>query len=184
MWLGWKRHAFPSACLRARWTKVNAQLVVRKGGGMTRYIVGDLNKCEVYPNWHEQAQDNGIWHGWIKAAAEDVNKEMEIAEQSKKDELKQRREAVNQEQTLSDWRCSEQGCWKKLCRPGEPHQTDPQQSRTVLVWMCSLWEVVSEARPRHAYKILQRESRQERLSSITKCVNLPFVVCTAHVEQT
>ena len=40
---------------------------------------------------------------------EDVNEEMQITEQSKKDELKQRREAVNQEQTRSDWRCSEQG---------------------------------------------------------------------------
>ena len=29
---------------------------------------------------------------------------MEIKEQSKKDELKQRREAANQEQALSDWR--------------------------------------------------------------------------------
>ena len=33
-----------------------------------------------------------------------------ITEQSKKDELKQRREAVNQEQTLRGRRCSEQGC--------------------------------------------------------------------------
>ena len=31
-------------------------------------------------------------------------------EKSKKDKLKQRREADNQEQTLNDWRCSEQGC--------------------------------------------------------------------------
>ena len=66
--------------------------------------------CELYPNWREEAQDRSIWRGWIKAAAEDVNEEMEIAEQSKKDELKERREAVNQEQTRSDWRCSEQGC--------------------------------------------------------------------------
>ena len=51
-----------------------------------------------------------IWPGWIKAAAEDVNEEMEIIVQSKKDDLKQRREAVNQEQTLRDWRCSKQGC--------------------------------------------------------------------------
>ena len=69
-------------------------------------IVGDLKKCEMYPNWSEQAQDRSIWHCWIEAANEDVNEEMEITKQSKKDELKQRGEAVNQEQTL----CSEQGC--------------------------------------------------------------------------
>ena len=73
-------------------------------------IVGDLKKCEMYPNWREQAQDRSICRCWIKAANEDVNGEMEITEQSKKDELKQRGEAVNQEQTLSGWRCSEQGC--------------------------------------------------------------------------
>ena len=64
----------------------------------------------MYPNCCGQVQGRNIWRGWIKAAAEDVNEEMEITEQIKKDELKQRREAVNQEQTLSDWRCSEQGC--------------------------------------------------------------------------
>ena len=73
-------------------------------------IVGDLEKCEMYCSWCEQVHDRSMWRGWIKAAAEDVNEKMEIAEQSKKDELKQRREAVNQEQILSDWRCSEKGC--------------------------------------------------------------------------
>ena len=73
-------------------------------------IVGDLKKCELYPNWHEEAQDCSIWQGWIKAAAEDVTEEMDIAKHSKMDELKQRREAANQGQTGSDWRCSEQGC--------------------------------------------------------------------------
>ena len=55
-------------------------------------IVGDLKKCELCTNWREEAQNRSIWRGWIKAAAEDVNEEMEIAEQSKKDELKQRRD--------------------------------------------------------------------------------------------
>ena len=69
-------------------------------------IVGDLKKCEVYSNWHEQVQDRSIWHGWIKETTEDINKQMEITEQSKKvkGEVKQRKEAVNQGQTLSDWR--------------------------------------------------------------------------------
>ena len=73
----------------------------RSVGGQKRQwidvIVGDLKKCELYTNWREEAQDHSIWRGWIKAAAEDVNEEVEIAEQSKKDELKQRREDVNQE---------------------------------------------------------------------------------------
>ena len=43
-------------------------------------IVGDLKKCEPYPNWHEEVQDCTIWCGWIMAAAEDVNEEMEITE--------------------------------------------------------------------------------------------------------
>ena len=59
-----------------------------------------MKKCELYPNWHEEAQDRSIWRGWITEAAEDVSEEMEITEQRKKDERKQRREAVNQEQTL------------------------------------------------------------------------------------
>ena len=62
------------------------------------------------PNWREEAQDRSIWLDWIKAAAENENEELEITEQSKKDELKQRTEAVNKKQTQSDWRCSEQGC--------------------------------------------------------------------------
>ena len=53
----------------------------------------DLKKCEVYPNRREQAQDRSAWRGWINAAAEDVNEELEAKEQSKKDELKQRRQA-------------------------------------------------------------------------------------------
>ena len=73
-------------------------------------ILGYLNKCELYTNWREEAQDRSIWRGWIKAAAEDMNEEMEIAKLRRKDELKQRREDVNQEQTRNDWRCSEQGC--------------------------------------------------------------------------
>ena len=70
-------------------------------------MIFDSKRCEMYPNWCEQAQDQSIWCGWIKAAAEDLNEEMEIIEQSKKHELKKRRETVNQEQTPSDWRCSE-----------------------------------------------------------------------------
>ena len=69
-------------------------------------VIGDLKKCKMYPNWREQAQDRSIWCGWIKAAAEDLNEELELIKKSKKHQLKQRREAVNQEQTLSDWRCS------------------------------------------------------------------------------
>ena len=105
MWLGWKRPTFLNACLCASRTGINSQK--RRWNDD---IVGDLMKCEMYPNWREQVQDHSIWRDWIKAVAEDVNEEMEIEEQSKKDELKQRRAAVNQEQTLSHWRCSEQGC--------------------------------------------------------------------------
>ena len=66
-------------------------------------IVGDLKKCEMSFNWCEQAQDCSIWRGWTKPAAEDVNEEMEITEQSKKDELKQRREAVRQPGADTEW---------------------------------------------------------------------------------
>lgn len=38
-------------------------------------IVGDLKRCE-------QAQECSTWHGWINAAAEDVNEKMEASEQS------------------------------------------------------------------------------------------------------
>ena len=48
----------------------------------------DLKKCDVYPNWREEAQDRSTWRGWFNAAAEDVNEELEAEEQSKKDELK------------------------------------------------------------------------------------------------
>ena len=60
------------------------------GGQMRQWndmMVGGLKKSELCPNWCEEAQDRSIWRGWIKAAAEDVNEEMEIAKQSKKDEL-------------------------------------------------------------------------------------------------
>ena len=93
MRLGWKRPAFPSACLCASQTGVNGQ---KRWWNDDIHVVGDSNKCEMYPNWREQVQDHSIWHGWIKAVAESVDEEMEIEEQSKKDELKQKREAVNQ----------------------------------------------------------------------------------------
>ena len=68
-------------------------------------------------NWCKQAQDHSTWHEWINAAAEDVNEEMEAAEQRKKDELKQRKKRGSQEQAQSGWKCTEQGChfagWNK-----------------------------------------------------------------------
>ena len=42
--------------------------------------------------------------------AKDLNEDTEVTERRKKHELKQRREAAGQEQTLSSWRCSKQGC--------------------------------------------------------------------------
>ena len=73
-------------------------------------LVRDLKKCEVYSNWREQAQDRSTWRGWINAAAEDANEELEAKEQSKKDELKQRRQTSCHEQIQSGWRCREHGC--------------------------------------------------------------------------
>ena len=52
-------------------------------------LVADLKKCELYTNRHVEAQDHSICRRWMEAAAENVNEEMEIAEQSKKDELRQ-----------------------------------------------------------------------------------------------
>ena len=40
-----------------------------------------------------------------------MNEELEAAEQRKKDELKQRREATKQQQNQNGWGCSEQGCY-------------------------------------------------------------------------
>ena len=54
-------------------------------------ITNDLKKLELYPSWCEEVQDRHIWRGWINAAAEDLNEEMEVAERKNKDELKQRR---------------------------------------------------------------------------------------------
>ena len=83
-------------------------------GGQKRWwndvLVCGLKKCGVYSNWHEQEQVHSTWRGWINAAAEDMNEELEAKEQSKKDELKQRREAACHEQTQSGWGCSEHGC--------------------------------------------------------------------------
>ena len=39
-----------------------------------------------------------------------MNEELEAKEQSKKDDLKQRRQAACHEQSQSGWRCSEHGC--------------------------------------------------------------------------
>ena len=72
------------------------------GGQKRRWndtIMNGLKKCELYPNWREEVQDCSIWRGWIDAAAKDLNKETEVVERRKKDELKQRREAASQEQT-------------------------------------------------------------------------------------
>ena len=83
------------------------------GGQKRRWndvIVCDLKKCDVYSNWREQAQDRSAWRGWINAAAKDVNEELEAKEQSKKDVLKQRRQAACHQQTQSGWRCSKHGC--------------------------------------------------------------------------
>ena len=73
-------------------------------------IMNDLKKCELYPNWREVVQDHSIWRGWIEAAAEDLDKAMEVAERRKKNELKQRREPASQEESQSSWKCNEQGC--------------------------------------------------------------------------
>ena len=78
-------------------------------GGQKRQridVIVDEKECEMYPSWDEEEQDTACnRRGWIKATSKDVNKEMEVTEQSKKDELKQRMEAVNQEKTPIDWRC-------------------------------------------------------------------------------
>ena len=60
-------------------------------------VVRDLYKGDMYPYWSKQAQNCSTWRGWIYASAEKVNEEMEVAEQNKKTEHKQRREASNQE---------------------------------------------------------------------------------------
>ena len=79
----------------------------------------NLKKCElyVYPSWREQVQGRMIWCGWISIAAEDLNEDLEVAEQKRKGELKQRRQATKQEQTQNGWGYSEQGChfigWNK-----------------------------------------------------------------------
>ena len=79
----------------------------RSVGGQKRQwndvIVGDLKKCEMSLNWCKLAQNCSIWRGWTKPAAEDVNEEMEIVEQSKKHELKQRREAVCKPGADAEW---------------------------------------------------------------------------------
>ena len=114
--LRWLGHA-----ARMEETRIPKCLLVSKlargkrsvGGQKRRWndvLVCDLKNCEVYSNWREQAQDCSTWRGWINAAAEDVNEELEAKEQSKKDELKQRREAACHEQTQSGWGCSELGC--------------------------------------------------------------------------
>ena len=86
----------------------------RSAGGQKRrwndVIVEDLKKCELYPNWREQVEDRSTWRGLINAAAEDVNEEMEAKEQSKKDELKRRRDGISQEQSQCGWECAELGC--------------------------------------------------------------------------
>ena len=86
----------------------------RSVGGQKRrwndVIVNDLKKCELYPNWREQAQVRRSWRGWIWASAEELNEEMEAAERRKKDELKQRKEATSLEQTQNGWECNEHGC--------------------------------------------------------------------------
>ena len=83
------------------------------GGQKRRWndVLGcDLKKCEVYSNWRDQAQDRSTWRGWINAAAEVANEELEAKEQSKKNVLKQRRQASCHKQTQSGWGCSEHGC--------------------------------------------------------------------------
>ena len=83
------------------------------GGQKRRWndvLVDDLKKCELYSSWREEVQDRHIWRGWISTSAEDLNEELKAAEQRKKDELKQRREATKQEQNQNGWGCSEQGC--------------------------------------------------------------------------
>ena len=86
----------------------------RSVGGQKRrwvdVVVEDLKKCELDTNWREQAQDRSTWRGWVNAAAEDVNEEMEAKEQRKKDGLKQRRENTSQELTQIIWKCIEHGC--------------------------------------------------------------------------
>ena len=49
-------------------------------------IMNDLKKYELYPNsnWREQVQDRSIWRGWIDAAAEDLNEEMEVTERTRR----------------------------------------------------------------------------------------------------
>ena len=104
-------------------------------------IVGDLKKCEMHSNWREQAQDCSMWRGLINAAAEDVYEEMKSEEHSKKDELKQRRESINQKQAQSCWRCSESLCGTKQGWSCEPHKAEAQRNDSASTRMSSLWEI-------------------------------------------
>ena len=108
------------------------------GGQKRRWndvIVSDLKKCELYPNWRDQAQDCSTWRGWTNAAAEDANEEMKATEQSKKDELKQRREAASQEQRQTGWRCSEHGChFVGRSKAGLVNHARQKHSRSAQCW--------------------------------------------------
>ena len=87
-----------------------------------------------------------------------MNEELEAKEQSKKDELKQRRQAACHEHTQSGWRCSEHGCQfvgrSKAAMPCEPRQTEAQQSCADPTKVLTLWKVVSEARFYYAREVL------------------------------
>ena len=82
-----------------------------QGGQKRRWaddITADLKKCGLHLDWRKLVQDRAQWRGMVRAAAEDVNEELEASEKARKDERKQRREGVTAAQNR--WPCCEPGC--------------------------------------------------------------------------
>ena len=161
-WLGhvarMEEMRIPKCLLVSKWAR-GKRSVGRQKRRWNDVIVCDLKKCDVYPNWREQAQDRSTWRGWINAAAEDVNEELEDKEQSKKDELKHRRQAACHEHTQSGWRCSEHGCqFVGRSKAGLVNHVRQKHSRVAQI----------QRRCSHCGKLFQKQgfTRHEKFSKV------------------
>ena len=67
-----------------------------------------LKRCDLFSDWCEQISNRGTWQGLVAVAAMELNEEIKVAEQIKRDICKQRREGDSH--TLQNgWSCHEPG---------------------------------------------------------------------------
>ena len=155
----------------------------RSVGGQKRrwnyFVLSDLKKCDLLPDWRDMAHERGASCDLVKEASAELNRSLEEEEVKKKDERKLRRE-VNSEpaQPPSAHLCTEPGCnFVGQTKAGLVNHTRQRHGVSARAqYPCShCGGSVLQTRSSHASTILLRESQQAATDKATN-----WLICGLH----